>query len=115
MAQNVVNAVMNAAGEESSTASFVDEMGFHSENEGQTQVLDRPDTQEKPDLDNNDGDADRFAHYVSRAQMQKSAGTGRPVIALCGKVWVPTRKPDGYPICPECKKIYAQLMGGSQQ
>ena len=35
-----------------------------------------------------------------------------PVMALCGKVWVPGRDPQKYPICPTCKEI-AQSMGWS--
>ncbi len=35
-----------------------------------------------------------------------------PVIALCGKVWVPGRDPQKYPICPTCKEI-AESMGWS--
>lgn len=37
---------------------------------------------------------------------------GTPVIALCGKVWVPSRNPDRYPVCPECKEIWASLQPG---
>ncbi|MEI6710377.1 MAG: DUF3039 domain-containing protein [Actinomycetota bacterium] len=33
-----------------------------------------------------------------------------PIKALCGKVWVPGRDPQKYPICPTCKEI-AQTMG----
>jgi hypothetical protein len=28
-----------------------------------------------------------------------------PVRALCGKVWVPGRDPQRYPLCPTCKEI----------
>jgi hypothetical protein len=35
-----------------------------------------------------------------------------PVRALCGKVWVPGRDPQKYPICPTCKEI-AESMGWS--
>ena len=31
---------------------------------------------------------------------------GTPVIALCGKVWVPSRDPSRYPVCPECKRLF---------
>lgn len=37
---------------------------------------------------------------------------GTPVIALCGKVWVPSRNPDRFPVCPECKEIWASLQPG---
>jgi hypothetical protein len=56
-----------------------------------------------------DGDHDRFAHYVQKEKIVESAVTGKPVRALCGKVWVPGRDPQKFPICPDCKKIYDQL------
>jgi hypothetical protein len=36
---------------------------------------------------------------------------GVPVIALCGKKWIPNRDPDRYPICPTCKEIRSRLFG----
>lgn len=80
--------------------------------QGSTQVLDRPDEDSKA-LHDNGGDADRYAHYVSRRSMIEARKTGRPVVALCGKVWVPKHNPAGYPICPDCKRIYDQMMGGN--
>jgi hypothetical protein len=56
-----------------------------------------------------DGDHEKFAHYVKKDQIVESAVTGEPVIALCGKVWVPDRDPNRYPICPDCQKISDQL------
>lgn len=57
----------------------------------------------------NDGDHDRFSHYVRKEKIVESAVTGKPVIALCGKVWVPGRDPDKFPICPDCLKIYNNI------
>lgn len=59
-----------------------------------------------------DGDHDRFAHYVRKEKVLESAMTGEPVIALCGKVWVPGRDPNKFPICPDCKAIYDGLPTG---
>ena len=55
------------------------------------------------------GDHDKFAHYVRKNDITESAVTGRAVIAICGKKWVPTRLPDDFPVCPDCKRIYDQL------
>jgi hypothetical protein len=52
------------------------------------------------------GDSERFAHYVRKEKIMESALTGEPVIALCGKVWVPGRDPNKFPVCPDCKAIY---------
>ncbi|WP_193345728.1 DUF3039 domain-containing protein [Bifidobacterium magnum] len=74
-----------------------------------TAVLERP--EEKTEEQRSDtGDADRFAHYVSRDRIMESQITGRPVVALCGKVWVPKHDPSQYPICPDCKRIYDEMM-----
>ena len=52
------------------------------------------------------GDHERFSHYVQKDKIVESAVTGTPVIALCGKVWVPGRDPSKFPVCPDCKRIY---------
>lgn len=66
------------------------------------------DTEVKPDLAATDnGDHDRFSHYARKTDITRSTVEGTPVIALCGKVWVPPYA-DGtrFPVCPECKEIY---------
>ncbi|MDO4612687.1 MAG: DUF3039 domain-containing protein [Actinomycetaceae bacterium] len=68
---------------------------------GGTSVLERPEVRPQK----SDGDSERYAHYVSDARLKKARGTGQPVVALCGKVWVPLRNPQGYPVCPKCKAI----------
>ena len=46
-----------------------------------------------------------------RTRIAESRATGRPVVALCGKVWVPKHDPSKYPVCPDCKRIYEEMMG----
>lgn len=72
----------------------------------------REDTKTAPDLSFGDGDHERFAHYADKDKIMESAVTGTPVIALCGKVWVPSRDPQRFPVCPECKEIYESLPEG---
>lgn len=55
------------------------------------------------------GDHERFAHYVRKEKVLESALSGAPVVALCGKVWVPGRDPQKFPVCPVCKEIYEGL------
>ncbi|MDY7105884.1 MAG: DUF3039 domain-containing protein [Actinomycetota bacterium] len=62
-----------------------------------------------PDLRFDDGDHDRFAHYVRKSDIMRSAVEGVAVEALCGKRWVPNRDPERYPVCPECKAIYEAI------
>lgn len=80
-----------------------------------TAVLERtePETQlQEP------GDHERFSHYVRKEKILESALSGEPVKALCGKIWVPGRDPEKFPVCPMCKEIYEGLRdpqdGGGQ-
>jgi hypothetical protein len=74
-----------------------------------TGVLEREETRELAEP----GDHDRFAHYVRKDKILASAVSGRPVIALCGKVWVPGRDPSRFPVCPACKAIYESMRPGA--
>jgi len=56
-----------------------------------------------------DGDHDRFAHIVRKDDQMKGYVMGEAVTALCGKVWIPSRDPDRYPVCPACKERLGQI------
>ncbi len=56
-----------------------------------------------------EGDHERFSHYVPKDKIVESALTGKPVRALCGKLWTPGRDPEKFPVCPTCKEIYEKL------
>jgi len=58
------------------------------------------------------GDHERFAHYVQKDKIVESAVMGAPVVALCGKVWIPNRDPGKFPVCPQCKAIFEGLPTG---
>lgn len=60
------------------------------------------------------GDGERFAHYVRAYQIVDSAVTGQPVTALCGKTWAPGRDPKKFPVCPECKDIFDNVVGSNR-
>jgi len=72
-----------------------------------------------------DEDHERFTHIVLEGYTPKDGEfvaldnsvvggmiNATPVRALCGKVWIPGRDPQKYPICPTCKEI-ARSMGWS--
>jgi hypothetical protein len=72
-----------------------------------------------------DEDHERFTHIVLEGYtpeegefvaLDNSVVAGMinatPVVALCGKVWVPGRDPQKYPICPTCREI-AESLGWS--
>lgn len=66
-------------------------------------------TDERTDLRVDAGDHERFSHYVPKNKLTEAMVMGTPVVALCGKVWVPSRNPDRFPVCPECKEIWASM------
>jgi Protein of unknown function (DUF3039) len=70
-----------------------------------TQTDTRTDTRVDPVV-TDDGDHERFSHYADRDKITEAMVTGTPVVALCGKVWIPSRDPKKYPVCPECKRLY---------
>lgn len=72
---------------------------------GGTDVLEETRAKEQP----TSGDGDRFAHFVRRDRANRSAMTGQPVVALCGKVWIPTRDAKKYPVCPRCKQLKDEM------
>ena len=72
-------------------------------------------TETRGELQPFEGDHERFSHYVPKAKLTEAMVMGTPVIALCGKVWVPSRNPERYPVCPECKEIWQSLRGGDDE
>lgn len=74
---------------------------------GGTTTIERTSTRELAEP----GDSERFAHYVRKEKIVESNVTGTPVIALCGKVWIPNRDPGRFPVCPACKEILEQAFG----
>ena len=69
-------------------------------------------TEERTQTSTGEGDHDRFSHYVVRNRLTEAMVEGTPLQALCGKVWVPSRDPKKYPVCPECKEIYDGIPPG---
>jgi hypothetical protein len=62
-----------------------------------------------------EGDHERFSHYVDKHKLTEAMVMGTPVVALCGKVWVPSRAPEKFPVCPECKEVWESLKDDSGQ
>jgi Protein of unknown function (DUF3039) len=79
-----------------------------------------------PVTSNNDGDHERFSHYVAansrhpmaskrsaEAMVMEARVMGTPVRALCGKEWVPSRDPQKFPVCPTCAEMAKGMRGGA--
>jgi hypothetical protein len=64
------------------------------------------------DLDNVEVDLEeenRFAHYAEKVSVTEGYVLGTPVLAVCGKLFIPSRDPKKFPLCPICKKISEAL------
>ncbi|WP_369797230.1 DUF3039 domain-containing protein [Aeromicrobium sp. Root236] len=69
---------------------------------------------ERTDMRTEEGDHEKFSHYVPKDELTEAMIMGHPVVALCGKVWVPSRDPERFPVCPECKDIWESLKDGDE-
>lgn len=69
-----------------------------------------------------EGDHERFTHVVLEGftpndgefvsvnnSVVEGMVNGTAVRALCGKVWVPGRDPQRYPVCPTCRQLAEEL------
>lgn len=73
----------------------------------QTDVL-----EDRRTVPTDEGDHERFSHYAPKDKVMEAMVMGTPVTALCGKTWVPSRSPEKFPVCPECKEIWESLPHG---
>lgn len=50
----------------------------------------------------------QYAHIVNNAKGEVVGAyiEGTVLEALCGHRWVPSRSPQGRPVCPQCKAVY---------
>ncbi len=71
------------------------------------------DTITVPDLDQatvveetESDDSPDAAHIVTQKDLIHSQLTGEPIRALCGKMWVPRRNPDDFPMCQACVEVF---------
>lgn len=58
-----------------------------------------------------DGEDDGLAHLISKSDWGKAYVMGEAVLALCGKLWVPSRDPQNLPVCERCKRALKQIYG----
>jgi hypothetical protein len=67
----------------------------------------------RPRPDDTDTGTPRVAHIVEgKDKVTRAYVTGEPVTALCGKKWVPSRNPDGLPVCKACVAELERRRGG---
>ena len=84
--------------------------------EGGTGTLLEQEVETTPRTSHGDeGDHERFSHYAPKDKIVEAMVTGTPIKALCGKVWVPSRDPQKFPVCPTCKEIWEGLRPGDDE
>lgn len=71
----------------------------------QTEKRTRVEVKERSTVDN----SKKYAHYVNNGKLVESVMYNKPVIALCGKKWIPNKILDDAEICPVCKSLYELL------
>lgn len=52
----------------------------------------------------------KFAHYAESVSVTEGYIIGKPVAALCGKIFIPSRDPKKFPVCPICKELVEALL-----
>jgi hypothetical protein len=67
-------------------------------------------TDTRTDYRYDEGDHERFSHYAPKDEIMKAMIEGTPVRAICGKLWVPSRDPKRFPLCPVCKDLYENVV-----
>lgn len=65
-------------------------------------------------VDTSNGDHDKFAHYAPKDEVTYALIYGVPIMALCGKIWIPSRDPKGFSVCPTCKEVYEAMNYSSE-
>ncbi len=65
------------------------------------------DTNLEEQLDENGDKA--YAHYAEAASVTEGYVMGTPVMAICGKIFIPSKNPERLQICPSCKEIMDAL------
>ncbi len=79
-----------------------------------TDVLEDTRAEERTRTTDN-GDHERLSHFVPKDKLMDAMVNGTPVVALCGKVWIPSRDPKKFPVCPECQEIWETMREGDKE
>jgi hypothetical protein len=67
------------------------------------------DLEERLDESLTDSGQPKYAHYAESVSVTEGYVLGTPVVAICGEVFIPSRDPKKFPICPICKQIAESL------
>ena len=73
----------------------------------ETEIIPDVDLTTDPTL--GDGDHERLAHIVKKNQLTDAMIIGKESTALCGTKWIPSRDPEKFPVCPDCRERLANM------
>lgn len=68
----------------------------------------KEDTSTELDQGNDDN---RLTHIVRNSDQARGYVMGDPIVAICGKKWIPYRDPELFPLCKKCDEIYESVFG----
>ena len=51
----------------------------------------------------------KYDHYAESVSVTEGYVLGKAVVAICGTMFVPSRDPKKFPLCPICKQIAESL------
>jgi hypothetical protein len=72
-----------------------------------TETIERPDTRTSdPGLEEG-----KRAHVIRKEDEMLGYALGQEITALCGHRFIPTRDPEKFPLCEECKAILEHARG----
>jgi Protein of unknown function (DUF3039) len=66
-----------------------------------------------PRLD--EGDSAECAHIVMKGDQLRGYVAGEPIVALCGKSFVPSRDYEGLPVCQACQDERDRILSGMKR
>ncbi len=61
------------------------------------------------EIDATENGKKKYAHYAEAVSVTEGYVMGKAVLALCGELFVPSRDPKKFPVCPTCKEIVEAL------
>jgi hypothetical protein len=67
------------------------------------------DIQERLEESLTDSREPKYAHYAESVSVTEGYVLGKTVVAICGTIFVPSRDPKKFPLCPICKQIAESL------
>jgi hypothetical protein len=69
---------------------------------------------ERTEIETQEGNGEHFAHYAEAASVTEGYVLGTPVMAICGKIFIPSRNPERLRVCPICKEIMDSVFLSSE-